>query len=197
MMTIDGTKQLVFQGQTKLISLDASNGNQLWEYATPIGTGRVQISASPVTDQSKIYFTGLNNGVNAIEIKKQGSTYSITKVWANPGFSTGYNTPIIKDGFLYGFSGQGGKMFCINAANGQTAWESEIAFQSFGSLVDAGTVIVGLSGNSKLLVLKPNGQKFDSVSIIDMEEKGIYAQPILSGNKIYIKDQESLVLFTL
>jgi outer membrane protein assembly factor BamB len=197
LLDIDGTKQIVFQAQTKLVSFATADGKLMWEYNTPIGTGRVQICSSPVIDNNKIYFTGLNNGVNAIEVKKQGSAFTVSELWKNPGFSTGYNTLLLKEGFLYGFSGQGGKMFCVNASNGQTAWEGDIAFQSFGTLVDAGSVIVGLSGNSKLVVFKPNGQKFDMVSLIDLTEKGIYAQPILTGNKIYIKDTDSLVLFTL
>ena len=197
LLTADGTKQIVFQSLTKLVSFNVTDGKLLWEYDTPVGGGRVQNATSPVVDQNRIYFTGLNNGVNAIEIKKQGNSFVTAKLWTNPDFSTGYNTPILKDGYLYGFSGQGGKMFCINVSSGQTAWEGETVFQSFGSLVDAGAYIVGLSGNSKLVVLKPNGQKFDVVTLIDLAEKGIYAHPVLSGNRIYIKDEASLILFTL
>lgn len=197
LVTIDGMKQIVFQSQTKLVSLNVSDGQILWEYGTPVGEGRVQNSSSPVASQNRIYFTGLNNGVNAIEIKKQDNSFNATKLWTNPEFSTGYNTPILKDGYLYGFSGQGGKMFCINAGNGQTAWEGETVFQSFGSLVDAGSHIIGLSGNSKFVVLNPNGQKFDVVSLMDLTEKGIYAHPIISGNRIFIKDEASVILFTL
>ena len=197
LITVDGTKQVVFQSLTKLVSFNMLDGKLLWELETPVGGGRVQNATSPVADQDRIYYTGLNNGVNAIEIIKQGNSFVTAKLWTNPDFSTGYNTPIIKDGYLYGFSGQGGKMFCINASNGQTAWEGETVFQSFGSLVDAGAFIVGLSGNSKFVVLKPSSQKFDVVTLIELPEKGIYAYPILSGNRIYIKDEDSLILFTL
>jgi outer membrane protein assembly factor BamB len=197
LVTVDGTKQIVFQSLTKLVSFKVADGSLLWEYETPVGEGRVQNASSPVIKQNRVYFTGLKNGVNAIEIKKQGNSFVATRLWTNPDFSTGYNTPVIKDQYLYGFSGQGGKMFCINAGNGQTAWEGDTVFQSFGSLVDAGTFIVGLSGNSKFVVLKPNVQKFDVVTLISLTEKGIYAHPILSGNRIYIKDDESVILFTL
>ena len=65
LMTIDGTKQVVFQGQTKLTSLNAADGKQVWELETPVGTGRVNNAASPVVEGNRIYYTGLNNGVNA------------------------------------------------------------------------------------------------------------------------------------
>ena len=196
LMTIDGSKQIVFQAQTKLVSLNPVDGKQLWEFATPVGTGRVQNATSPVADQNRIYFTGLNNGVNAIEIKKEGNSFVVNKLWSNPDFSTSYNTPLLKDGFLYGLSNQN-RLFCINAGSGQTAWSDNTALQNFGSIVDAGSVIVALTSNSNFVILKPDGQKFNQVALIKLAETPIYAHPILSGNRIFIKDNESLTLFTV
>ncbi len=197
LLTIDGNKQIVFQSLTKQVSFNTAHAKLLWEQETPVGSGRVQIATTPVVYQNKVFFTGLNNGVNAIEVKKQGDKYAVSQLWKNPDLSTGYNTPIIKDGYLYGFSGQGGKLFCINISNGATAWISDITFQSFGSLVDAGSVIIGLSGNSKFVVLRPDGQKYNQEALIELPEKGIYAYPVLSGKRIYIKDADSLIMFTL
>jgi len=196
LITIDGSKQIVFQSLTKLISFNLSDGKQLWEFATPVGTGRVQNATSPVVDQNKIYYTGLNNGVNAIEIKKEGNSFTVNKLWTNPDFSTGFSTPLLKDGFLYGLSNQS-RLFCINASTGQTAWKDETPLQNFGSLVDAGSVIIVLTSNSNFVVLKPDGQKYNQVALIKLAESSIYAHPVLSGNRIFIKDNESLTLFTI
>ncbi len=196
LITIDGSKQILFQSQTKLASLNIPDGKVLWEYQTPVGAGRVQNAASPVVDQNKVYYTGLNNGVNAIEIKKQSNEFTVNKLWTNPDFSTSYCTPLLKDGYLYAFS-TNGRLFCVNAVNGQTGWTDESAFQNFGSLIDAGSVIIGLSSNSIFIVLKPDRQKSNLIAQIKLSEIGIYAHPILSGNRIYIKDSESLTMFTL
>ena len=196
LITIDGSKQIVFQAQTKLVSFDPSDGKQLWEFATPVGTGMVENATSPVADQNKIYYTGLNNGFNAIEIKKDGTTFIVNKLWSNPDFSTAFSTPLLKDGFLYGLSKRS-RLFCINASTGQTAWTDNTALQSFGSIVDAGSVIIVSTSNSNFVVLKPDGQKYNQVTLIKLKENSIYAHPILSGNRIFIKDNESLTLFTL
>jgi outer membrane protein assembly factor BamB len=196
LMTVDGSKQIVFQVQTKLVSLNPGDGKQLWEFATPVGTGRVQNATSPVADQNRIYFTGLNNGFNAIEIKKDGNSFVVNKLWSNPDLTTSYSTPLLKDGFLYGLSSQS-RLFCINASSGQTAWLDNTALQNFGSIVDAGFVIVALTSNSNFVVLKPDGQKYSQVALLKLTETPIYAHPILSGNRIFIKDNESLTLFTV
>ena len=194
--SVDGTKQVVFQSQTKLVGLNISDGKQLWEFTTPVGTGRVQNATSPVIDQNKIYFTGLNNGVNSIEIKKQGNTFIANKLWTNPDFSTSYSTPVIKDGFLYGLSSQG-RLFCINAGNGKTAWTDATAHQNFGSIIDAGSVMAVLSSNSNLVVFKPDGKGYSQLALIKISDNNVYAHPIFSGNRIFVKDNETLILYTV
>ncbi len=195
LLTVDGSKQIIFQAQTKLVCFNLADGKQIWEQATPIGTGRVQIATTPVVDQNKVYFTGLNNGVNAIEIKKNGNAFSVSKLWTNPDFSTSYNTPVLKDGFLYGLSNKG-RLFCINAANGQTSWTDETAYQNFGSIIDAGSVMVALTSNSNLIVFKPDGSKFTQLALIKVSDNTIYAHPVLSGKRIFIKDNDSLICYS-
>jgi outer membrane protein assembly factor BamB len=195
LLTVEGTKQVVFQAQTKLVGLNFSDGTQLWEFATPVGTGRVQIATSPVVDQQKIYYTGLNNGFNAIEIKKQGNSYIVNKLWTNPDFSTAYSTPVLKDGFLYSLSNKS-RLFCINASNGQTGWADETPHQNFGSIIDAGSVLLAVSSISDLVVFKPDGKAYSQLALIKVSDNSIYAHPILSGNRIFIKDNESLILYT-
>jgi outer membrane protein assembly factor BamB len=194
LINVDGSKQIIFQEQTKLVGLNTADGKVMWEYATPIGTGRVQIASSPVIDKNRVYFTGLNNGVNAIEIKKQGSEFIVNKLWSNPDFSTAYCTPLLKDGFLYAFSNNS-RLFCINAADGQTGWSDDRAFQNFGSVVDAGSVIIALSSNSNLVILKPDGQKIDQIMQTKVSDNTIYAHPVVAGSRIYIKDNESLISY--
>jgi len=195
-MTVSGTKMIVFQTETRLVGIGLADGSVLWEIATPVGAGRTQNAASPVTDGQKVYYTGLNNGVNAIEVSRQGSSFSVSTLWKNAELSTAYNTPVLKDGYLYGLSNLN-KLFCINAANGQTAWIDETAYQNFGSVIDAGTVMVALSSTSDLVVFSPATQAFRQLARIKVADTPVYATPVLSGNRIYIKDNDSVILYTV
>jgi outer membrane protein assembly factor BamB len=196
LLTMDGTRQIVFQSQTKLIGLNFSDGTLLWELATPPGTGRVQNAASPVVDQQRIYYTGLNNGFSAVEIRKEGNSYTVNKLWTNPDLSTSYNTPVLKDGFLYGLSNKN-RLFCINAVNGQTAWADEAPHQNFGSIVDAGPVLIATSSISDLVVFKPDGKTYTQLALYKVSDNAVYSHPLISGNRIFIKDSESLIMYTI
>lgn len=196
LMTVGGNKIIVFPTETKLVGVSLADGSALWEVATPIGAGRVQNSASPVIDGQKVYYTGLNNGVNAIEVSRQGSSYSVNTLWKNEELSTAYNTPVLKDGYLYGLSNLN-KLFCINTANGQTAWIDEAAHQNFGSVIDAGSVMVALSSTSNLVAFRTNPQAYSQLTLIKVADTPVYAHPVLSGNRIYIKDNDSIIMYTV
>jgi len=45
--------------------------------------------------------------------------------------------------------------------------------------------------------MKPDSQKYSQIASIKLEENAIYVHPVITDNRIYIKDKESLTLFTL
>lgn len=140
--------------------------------------------------------TGQGQGTKAVKIQKQGDEFVASELWKNSELGTKWNTPILKDGFLYGLS-DGRKLFCINAATGQTAWIDTKLHNDFGTIVDAGSVIIALPQTSKLVVFKPDEKAYTEVTTIKVADTPTYSYPVLSGNKLFIKDKESLALMTV
>lgn len=196
LMTVEGTAMIVFQGETKLTGIRLADGSQLWEIETPLGPGRVNPSTSPVIDGRKIYYTGMNNGINAVEIIKQGNNFTVNTLWKNPEISTAYNTPVLTEGYLYGLSNIN-KLFCISASDGETAWIDETAYQNFGSIVNAGSVMVAVSSTTDMIAYKPVAGEFTPVAKMKIAETPVYAHPILAGDRIYIKDENTLIMYKL
>ncbi|MCA9193215.1 MAG: PQQ-like beta-propeller repeat protein [Planctomycetales bacterium] len=67
----------------------------------------------------------------------------------------------------------------------------------YGSIVDAGDVLIVLTPIGELAVLRPNPAQLEKIASYKVAEGQTYAYPVLTGNRIYIKDGESLSLFTL
>jgi outer membrane protein assembly factor BamB len=67
----------------------------------------------------------------------------------------------------------------------------------FATLVDCGSVLIGLPSTANLIILKPESSAYTEVAKYKVSETAIYAFPVISGNKIYIKDAESLILYSL
>ncbi len=67
----------------------------------------------------------------------------------------------------------------------------------YGSVVSAGPVLFGLTPSSELLVYQPNGDAFQELARYKVSDTPTYAYPIPVGNRIYIKDNDSLTMWTL
>ncbi len=153
---------------------------------------------TPVIDGQTVILTGGGQGTKAFKIEKKGDALAATELWTNADVSTTFNTPVIKDGMLYGVSGKG-ILFCLDAKTGKTAWEDTTprAQRGFGTIVDAGSVLIAMGDDGSLTVFKPDAKAFSQVAQIKAPETTTYAYPVIAGNHVYIKDQDAVAMFTL
>jgi outer membrane protein assembly factor BamB len=194
-MTIDGQKQLIVQTEKNLISLNLADGKLVWQVATP-PQSRFYNASSPYIDGQTIYVTGQGSGIKAYKVARSGSGYAATEAWSNAEVGAKWNTPVLKDGFLYGFTDQK-RIYCVNAATGQTAWLDNAVSSDFATIVDCGAFIIGLPSTGDLIVMKPDSKAYSEVAKYRVTETAVYAFPIISGNSIYVKDAETLMLYRL
>src|SRR5450759_2864856 len=194
-MTIDGKKHLIVQTEKNLMALNLSDGKLIWQIATPIQQ-RFYNAASPYIDGQTIYYTGQGTGMKAIKVEKSGNEYVTKELWTNPTIGAKWNTPVLKDGFLYGFTDQK-RIYCLNSTTGQTAWIDNAVNSDFASIVDCGTVIIGLPSTANLIVFKPASTAYSEVIKYKVSETSVYSYPIVAGEKIYIKDAETLMMYKI
>ena len=194
-MTIGGTKLLIATTEKNIMALGLSDGKLLWQIAAP-PQSRFYNCVSPYIDGQTIVYSGQGTGSKAIKVEKQGDQFTTKEVWANAEVGARWNTPVLKDGFLYGFTDQK-RIYCLNYSNGQTAWLDATVNSDFSTIVDCGSVIIGLTQTDNLIVISPNGKEYKELAKYKVADTPIYAFPVISGNNIYIKDAESLTLFKI
>ena len=194
-MTIDGKKHLIVQTEKNLMALNLADGKLIWQIATPVQQ-RFYNCVSPYIDGQTIYFTGQGTGMKAVNIEKSGNEYITKELWSNTEVGAKWNTPVLKDGFLYGFTDQK-RIYCLNAATGQTAWIDNAVNSDFATIVDCGSVIIGLPSTGNLIVFKPEPKAYSEVAKYKVSDTPIYAFPVVAGNMIYIKDAETLRMYKI
>jgi outer membrane protein assembly factor BamB len=195
LMTIDGRKQVILQTEKNLISINLTDGKLLWQVPTPVQQ-RFYNCPSPYVNGQIIYYTGQGTGTKAVLVSRDGEKYVTKELWSNPEAGAKWNTPVLKDGFLYGFNDQK-RIYCLDASTGKTAWTDNTVNSDFATIIDCGTVIIGLPSTANLLVFKPDNKQYTEIARYKVSETAIYAFPVVAGNMIYIKDAESLILYKL
>jgi outer membrane protein assembly factor BamB len=193
LMTVNGTKQVVQQAEKNLVGLALADGKLLWQVATPI-QGRVYNSVTPIVDGQTVIFTGQGTGTKAVKIEKQGDGFAAKELWSNDKLGTGYNTPVLRDGLLFGMSDRA-NFFCMSAKTGEALWTDSAKRDRFGSIVDAGPVLLALPEKSGLIAFKPSDKKYEELAQIKVSDGPIYAHPVVAGKRIFVKDRDTLTLW--
>jgi len=194
-MSIDGKKHLIVQTEKNLIAINLSDGTMIWQVPTPVQQ-RFYNCVSPYIDGQTIYLTGQGSGMKALKVEKSGNGYATREIWTNASVGAKWNTPVLKDGFLYGFTDQK-RIYCLNATTGENTWTDSAVSSDFATLVDCGQVLIGLASTASLIVFKPESASYSEVVKYKVSETPVYSFPIVAGNVIYIKDAENLIMFRI
>jgi outer membrane protein assembly factor BamB len=208
LMDSAGAKAIIAETDKNLLALDSTNGKLLWQ--TPYaGKGMGGYNAStPVVEGQTIIFSGGGRGTKAIKIDKKGDDFAASDLWSNPEKSVVFNSPVLKNGFIYEFTGNN-EIVCIDAKEGKTMWSAPLTQQEpsgggggrrrgggFGSLIDAGSVLLLLTPSSELVAFKPSEKEYSEIARIKVADSPTYAHPVVSGKRSFIKDQDSVALLT-
>jgi outer membrane protein assembly factor BamB len=188
--TIDGNKQVVLLTAKNLVGVNLADGKLAWK--TAFSQGRYQ-TATPIADGDKVICSG-----TAFAISKDGETFAAKQSWKGQA-PHNYNTPVLKDGLLFGLSGTGGnmKLYCQDAKNGELKWSDDKSRGECGTVVDAGTVMILLSSNGELVVFKPSDKSFEEIAKYKVSDVPTWALPIIAGNRVFVKDRDSVTLWTI
>jgi outer membrane protein assembly factor BamB len=188
--TLAQTKQVVVLTSANLVGVALADGKLLW--STPLNQGRYQ-TATPVINGNTVICTGV-----AFTIEKSGDTFTTRQAWKGQAPHQ-YNTPVLKDGILYGLMGMGrtSTIYAQEAQSGKVLWGDATNRGEGGSILDAGSVLVALGADLNLVVFKPSKEDFQELAKYKVGEGPGWAGPVLTGNRIYVKDKNSLILWTL
>ncbi|MFC1653048.1 PQQ-binding-like beta-propeller repeat protein [Planctomycetota bacterium] len=195
MAMIDGVKTIVTLTNKKVVSVNASNGSLLWEvpYEVP---RRAYNAATPIVNGQTMIYAGQGRGTTAVKFSKDGDRLKAEELWTNPDNAVQYNTPVLKNGQLFSLSSQN-TLVCTNAKDGKTAWTNPTdGERGYGSIVDAGPVLIALNAKSTLTVFEPSAEAYKELASYTVSESKIHAFPVVSGNRIFVKDADSVILWT-
>ncbi|MDB6151671.1 MAG: Pyrrolo-quinoline quinone [Chthoniobacteraceae bacterium] len=176
-----------------LLCIDAATGQVL--NATP-HRARIAESvsaSSPVVIGNRVFITeSYGSGGEMIEIAPD---FSAKSVWKAGKFGAYFMTPVAKDGYLYGSSGQQprlAELVCYEAATGREMWRDDLGgkFQRSTLLsVDGAFLCLGENGLLGWLDLSPKGARvLVSKPLFSAPES--WTLPALSRGLLYLSQNE-------
>ena len=106
---------------------------------------------------------------------------------------------------LFGLTSRNmGQYFAVDAKTGKTLWASEGRQAGNSAMLRAGNILFSLENDGELVVLRANSTAFQLLHryrVADPETGGpigpTWAQPAISGNRIFVRDLSTLTLWTV
>jgi outer membrane protein assembly factor BamB len=190
-MTVQGIKIVVTLTATSVVGLSLRDGKLLWQVPFEAVQGN---NTTPIVNGERVIYTGQGKGMFALKIERQGNVFSAMPLWTNSHLGARFTTPVLKDGLLFGYHNH---FFCANAQTGATLWEDDTTRGNSAALVDAGAVILATTVNSELTAFKPSDKEYAELARCKVADTEMWAHPVISGNRIFVRDRESVALWEI
>ncbi len=194
--TFDGVRQVVGVSQRFVVGVDAASGALLW--SRPFLPPNTTSSQTPILVGRTVLMSGQSMGVTAFAPVRRGGAWDTETLWVNEDVSMYMSNGVVADGVLYGLSHRNsGQWFAVDAATGRTLWATRGREATNAAIVRAAPWILELKDDGELLGGRPGRTGHDPVRRYQVAESATWAQPVVDGRRIFIKDDRHLTLWTL
>jgi len=194
LVDLGGTRQVVTVLIDSIIGVSPADGAVLWRHPWPAGGG----STTPIQYGDTIIVSGLDMGMIAIRPVKRDTGWVVEPVWQTKDVSLYVSDAVVIEDTVFGMSHKaGGQFFAIDATSGKVLWLGPPRAAQNTAVVKAGSLLFLLKDDAELIVAKPSRTGFEPLKRYTVADSATWAQPVLSGNRIFVKDASSLALWTI
>lgn len=193
---LDGVRQVVAVTQENIVGVKADDGTLLWRI--PFSSRSTNNSITPIITGQEVIVTGHNLGVTRFKPHRVAGRWTTDIIWTTSEVSMFMSNPVLADGTLYGMSHlRSGQFFALDAASGNTLWRTEGRESTNSAVVMAGDLLFLLNNDADLVVAQMSRNGFTQVSRYEVAPSATWAQPTISGNRLFIKDESNVTLWTI
>jgi outer membrane protein assembly factor BamB len=190
--SLEQTQQVVSATQDFVIGVTL-DGRVLWRFPMDSKNG----ATTPVLANDTIIVSA-SERVVAFRPRLRDGVWSVETMWETKDVSTYVSSPVLADGVLFGLSTkQRGQFFAIDAKTGQVLWLGTPREADNTALVKAGQLLFLLNDDAELIVARANRKAFDPIARYVVADSATWAQPAISGDRIFIKDVNTLALWAV
>ncbi len=198
-----GVKQYVQMTGRGVIGVRASDGKFLWGY-NKVANGTANIPSPVVAGEHIFCSTGYGTGAALLRLRKKG----LAEVEAEEVYflkpkdlQNHHGGMVLHNGYIYcGHGHNDGRPICIDIETGEAAWGPEKGPGNGSAGVvyaDGHLVFRYQSGHVGLIEATETGYKLKGSFMPEHKEKESWAHPVISGGRLYLREQDKLMCYQL
>ena len=192
LVSLEQTPQVVSATQDAVIGV-SHDGRVLWRFPLDTTNG----ATTPVLSEGMV-IVSTGERVIAFRPRLREGAWFVETVWETKDVTTYVSSPALAGGVLYGLSTkQRGQFFAIDAKTGNVLWLGPPREADNTAVVTSGRLIFLLNDDAELIVAGASRRAFEPIVRYTVADSATWAQPTISGNRIFIKDTTTLSLWTV
>ena len=189
-----GTRQVVTVTGKNVIGVSITDGGVLWQHPWPGGNG----GTMPVLHGETVIVSGHQQGVTAFKPSMRDGQWKTETLWETKDVSMYISNPVVIADTLFGLSHrESGQFFALDAATGKVLWLGQPREAKNTAVVKADDLLFLLNDDAQLIVARSSRTGFEPLKRYTVADSATWAQPAISGNRVFVKDVSSLTLWTL
>ena len=194
---LDGVRQVVTMTQENVLGVSLTDGRRLWEHPWR-SRASTPSAMTPILYRGMVIVSSQAMGVAALKPARRGDAWAVDVAWATRDVSIFLSNPVIVGDTLFGLSDRArGQFFALDANSGKVLWLGPPRQASNTAVVKAGSVLFLLDDDGELIVARSSRKGFEPLKRYTVADSATWAQPAVSGHRIFVKDATSLSLWTL
>jgi outer membrane protein assembly factor BamB len=196
--SIGGTRHLMLFSQQNFIGVNPETGALLW--SVPFESRSTTNSITPlVYGGNTVIVSGQGMPLRAYTISNKGGKWAADLAWENPQVGMSFSNAVMVGDAIFSMSPlNSGQFFWADAKTGKTLWLSEPRQGGNAAISRSGDLLFVLKDTGELMVGKGTpGAAFTPAKTYTVATSATWAPPVISGNRIFVKDVETLALWTL
>ena len=192
---LDGVRQVVSVTQDQVVGLSAQDGVVLWTY--PFASPHPH-AITPIERAGRIIVSAQNMGIRALQPRRQGSVWVVETAWRNDDVSTVMANPVVVADTLFGLSERRrGQFFALDSNTGATLWLGPPGQAENTAIVKTERLLFLLNDDAELIVARASRVGFAPIARYTVADGATWAQPAVSRNRFFVKDVDTLTLWTI
>jgi hypothetical protein len=194
----NGQKQYVQLLMERVVGLNPVDGQVLWSAEWP---GRVAVIPTPIAKDNRVYISsGYGVGCLLVEIDKQNQ---VTEIYRNKVMKNHHGGVILVGEHLYGYS-DGPGWTCQDFASGESLWEDTSLGKGCVTFA-GGRLIMQSEDKGEIVLVEPSDAGWRERGRFTLSPQSerrkrdgrIWTHPVVSGGKLFLKDQEILYCYDI
>jgi outer membrane protein assembly factor BamB len=191
---VQGVRTLMTFTSEAAIGIRASDGKVTFRYPKAAnGTANI---ATPVFSGNKVFFTsGYDTGAALLGLTAQGGEVKAQEIYFTRNMKNHHGGVVLVNGTLFGFDGS--ILTALDFETGKVLWRDRSVGK--GSLAYADGNLYVLSEDNVMGLVEASPAGYREKGRFEIPDSGLnsWAHPVVSGGRLYIRNQSSLAAYDI